>query len=65
MPHDERAKRRTTFPQADNDSGASDEAAKQELFKGKGECKLEPGNSNWNTCHKELHKTLEKAGSLG
>ena len=65
MPHDERTKRRKTFPLADSDSGASDdEAAYQKFLKGKGEGKLKPGNSNWNTCHMELRKTLEQAGTL-
>lgn len=65
MSHDERAKRRKTFPPADSDSGASDdEAAYQKFLKGKGEGKLKPGNSKWNTCHVELCKTFEQAGTL-
>ena len=65
MPHDERAKRRKTFPPADSDSGASDdEAAYQKFLKSKGEGKLKPGNSSWDTCHMELCKTLEQAGTL-
>lgn len=65
LPHDKRAKRRKTFPPADSDSGASDdEAAYQKFLKSKGEGKLKLGNSNWNTCHMELCKALEQAGTL-
>ena len=65
MPHDERAKRKKTFPSTDSDSGASDdEAAFQKFLKGQGEGKLKSTNDNWNACHLELRKTLEQAGTL-
>lgn len=67
MPHDERAKRRKTFPSTDSDSGASDdEAAFQKFLKvqGEGKGKVKSGNDSWNACHLELRKTLEQAGTL-
>ena len=65
MPHDEKTKRRKTFPSTDSDCGDSDdEAAFQKFLKGQGECKLKSSNDSWNACHLELRKTLEQAGTL-
>ena len=65
MPHDEKAKRRKTFPSTDSDSGDSDdEAAFQKFLKGQGQGKLKSSNDSWNACHLELRKTLEQAGTL-
>ena len=64
MPHDEKAKRKKTFPSTDSDSGDSDEAAFQKFLKGQGEGKLKSSNDSWNACHLELRKTLEQAGTL-
>lgn len=67
MPHDEKAKRRKTFPSTDSDSGASnDEAAFQKFLKGQGEGKgkVKSRKDGWNAFHLELQKTLEQAGTL-
>ena len=68
MPGSKKGKKQKTavFSSVDSESDASgDEAAFEKFLKqGGGKDKLKSANSDWNTCHVELRKALEKAGTL-
>lgn len=68
IPRDKEVRKRkaAALSSVDSDSDASeDEVAFQKfLEKGADKGKLKSQNSDWNTCHVELRKALEKSGTV-